>query len=317
MVFGQRERAEAEQRRRALQAQVEARGWTWHDAAPAPAQEICEASFRLARMTGPIWPIGLADVVNGVLDDRQFEAARLVGYAHNSTNSGSKFGDRKQTNVLWVQLPASLPEIRLVDSSGPGRDHGLRLPPLGQAGRWTVEGFVPAFATDLLQPEVLAWLDQLPPVNAVVIRAGVVLAYGMADLDTGTMATVATVLAGLMAAVPATTWGRTDALLAGTGVFPYQMRDGAGLVLTKRLVSRDWKGQGIAAAVPWQEAPDAPGMVTLSWRDADVWQVPAGTMPQSAGFSFTQDNGTGSPVYIPTVVESPTQPETPMHNNLQ
>lgn len=234
MIFGKRRHEQTAQQREELKAAAAEQGWRWSDAQPAPAFELSEAALR-----GPerfkIWTVGLGDVVDGMVNTRPFRAARLIGYDYTTTNGGIPYGDRRETSAVWIDLPDSLPEIRLVDASSTEKDEGLPLPPLNPArttdGRWRVEGFVPQFASDLLHSTFVTALATLPPLTAVVIRAGMILAYGLQRYDAQTIRTVATTLAALIEAVPGNAWGRADALVAGTGVFPRRVPGGASLSL--------------------------------------------------------------------------------------
>ena len=267
-----------------LQQQVEAEGWTWSEAQPPPAFEISEAALRQDRGTLRIWTIGIAEVVDGTVGDRSFRGGRLVGYRYDTTNGGIPFGDLLQTNAIWMPLPASLPEIRLADTTATATDYGLSLPPLQPPrtpdGRWQIETFIPAFAGDLLQPAFLTALAALPPLSAIVIRAGVILAYGSPTLDVPTVRALTRTLSALIDSVPDTAWGRADPLVAGTGVFPHRLRGGSELVLGERLVRPDWQGYGLSQKVPWQDAADAPKSVTLRRSEArDHWPAPQGARP--------------------------------------
>ncbi|QAY59225.1 hypothetical protein ET475_03935 [Microbacterium protaetiae] len=283
-MFGRKSKKAAEARR-AASAEVASRGWQWHDAAPAPAQEICEAVLRRGR--GPIWPIGMSEVVDGTVSGRPFTGGHLVGYDYRTGNGGNAFGDRASVNVVWMPLPASLPELRIVDD-GVRSDDGVRLPPLhrpaGVSARWSFEGFIPGFAEEVLTPAFIAVLEGAPASCTIVIRAGVILCYGDPVGDAAGISSRATLLSALIDQVPAPCWGRADALIAGTGVSPVNAPDGASLVLTERLVTRDWKGYGLAK-VAWQQAPEAAWMVSLSNRESqDVWRFPASaSSPPSGG----------------------------------
>jgi hypothetical protein len=290
MLFGNKKRERAAARDE-LRSRAEAAGWRWRDAAEAPAIEIREAAFRRARQTGPIWTTGMADVIEGETAGRPFVAARLVGYAYSTTNSGTPGGDRVTTNAVWMPLPAMLPEIRFVDSDRAAtRDYGLQLPPLPSlvplSPRWSVEGFSPAFAADVLQPPFVSALEAAPAGSTIVIRAGRILAYGDPVADVESIAARAGLLAALIEAVPAACWGRADALVGGTGVFPFDLPDGAGLHPTQRLVAPDWTGHGLAK-VPWQEAPAAPRSVALRHRESvDVFDIAPGQgSPLAVGLS--------------------------------
>lgn len=313
-MFGQRKREEAAARRRVLQQQVEAEGWTWNEAQPPPAFEISEAALRGQRRY-EIWTIGIAEVIDGTTSDRTFRAGRLVGYEFGTTNSGIPHGDLRQTNAIWMSLPAALPEIRLADmttTTTTVRDYGLRLPPLTPPrtpdGRWQIETFIPAFATDLLHPAFLAALATLPPLSAIVIRAGVILAYGTPTLDVSIIHTIARTLSALIDTVPATAWGRADPLVAGTGVFPEMMNDGPGLTLNARLIRPDWKGYGLAKEVPWQDAANARSHVVLTGRGAgvDVWDPVPDAKPGWYVSAAVGNLTMGSPMPhgIPTVAST-------------
>lgn len=313
MTFGKRRHEQTAQQREELIAAAAEQGWRWSDAQPAPAFELSEAALR-----GPerfkIWTVGLGDVVDGMVNTRPFRAARLIGYDYTTTNGGIPYGDRRETSAVWIALPDSLPEIRLVDASSTEKDEGLPLPPLNPArttdGRWRVEGFVPQFASDLLHSTFVTALATLPPLTAVVIRAGMILAYGLQRYDAQTIRTVATTLAALIEAVPGNVWGRADALVAGTGVFPRRVPGGAGLSLDQRLVRPDWKGFGLAEKVPWPDAPGAPKNVMLKRSQAvEVWEP---THDDAPGFSLSAQFGratigSGMPLGIPTVASTISQ----------
>ncbi|WAC69387.1 hypothetical protein [Microbacterium sp. SL75] len=313
MIFGKRRHEQTAQQREELKAAAAEQGWRWSDAQPAPAFELSEAALR-----GPerfkIWTVGLGDVVDGMVNTRPFRAARLIGYDYTTTNGGIPYGDRRETSAVWIDLPDSLPEIRLVDASSTEKDEGLPLPPLNPArttdGRWRVEGFVPQFASDLLHSTFVTALATLPPLTAVVIRAGMILAYGLQRYDAQTIRTVATTLAALIEAVPGNAWGRADALVAGTGVFPRRVPGGASLSLDQRLVRPDWKGFGLAEKVPWPDAPGAPKNVMLKRSEAvEVWEP---TPDDAPGFSLSAQFGratigSGMPLGIPTVASTISQ----------
>lgn len=309
MVFGRRKR-ERERDRAELQEAAARLGWRWRDAAEPPAPEIREAVFRAVRPHKHIWTTGLADVVDGTHDGAPFVAGRLVGYAYSTTNQGTPGGDRVTANVVWRTVPAPLPEIRFVDGSHESTaDLGLALPPITTTAlgpRWRVEGFSPAFAADLLTPAFAAALEAAPAGTSVVLRAGVAIATGHPRSDEATVRARLDVLAALVAAVPEGCWGRADALVAGTGVFPFDMPDGARLDLRTRLVRPDWQGYGLAK-IPWQEAPTAPRMVVLRHREAvDVFDVAPGGGPLSAGLRVgnTQVGGPARRPDIPTVAST-------------
>lgn len=313
MIFGKRRHEQTAQQREELKAAAAEQGWRWSDAQPAPAFELSEAALR-----GPerfkIWTVGLGDVVDGMVNTRPFRAARLIGYDYTTTNGGIPYGNRRETSAVWIDLPDSLPEIRLVDASSTEKDEGLPLPPLNPAsttdGRWRVEGFVPQFASDLLHSTFVTALATLPPLTAVVIRAGMILAYGLQRYDAQTIRTVATTLAALIEAVPGNAWGRADALVAGTGVFPRRVPGGASLSLDQRLVRPDWKGFGLAEKVPWPDAPGAPKNVMLKRSEAvEVWEP---THDDAPGFSLSAQFGratigSGMPPGIPTVASTISQ----------
>lgn len=278
VMFGSRKRAERAEAREALRAEVESRGWTWREAAPPPPIEVREAALREIRRPSPIWTIGMAETATGIVDGAPFTAGRLVGYAYRTSNSGTAFGDRETANAVWLALPGALPEIRLVDTTGPDDDHGLPLPPLPAptafAPRWRAEGFIPAFAADLLTPQIAAALHGAPSCSAVVIRAGIAIVYGMPTWDVATIEAALRFLQAFAGAVPAQCWGRADALTAGTGVFPYDLPAGA-LRLEQRLVAPNWKGFGLAAKVGWEQAVEAPRSVVLTrGQVGDVWDLP-------------------------------------------
>ncbi|WP_460772892.1 hypothetical protein [Microbacterium sp. GXF7504] len=309
MVFGRRKR-ERERDRAELQEAAARHGWRWRDAAEPPAPEIREAVFRAVRPHKHIWTTGLADVVDGTHDAAPFVAGRLVGYAYSTTNQGTPGGNRVTTNVVWRALPAALPEIRFVDGSGQATtDLGLTLPPITTTGlspRWRVEGFTPAFAADLLTPAFRAALETAPAGTTVVLRAGVAIATGHPRGDEAAVRARLDLLAAITAAVPDGCWGRADALVAGTGVFPFDMTDGAGLDLRARLVRPDWQGYGLAK-IPWQDAPTAPRMVVLRHSEAvDVWDVAPGGGTLSAGLRVgnAQIGGPARRPDIPTVAST-------------
>lgn len=302
MSFGKRKREEALRERAQLRAEMEGSGWAWFASQPAPPYELREAALRGIRRND-IWTVAVIDVAEGSVAGHRCRAGRLIGYEYGTTNSGIPHGDRRETNAVWIDLPAPLPEIRLVDAASTQKDYGLSLPPLGPGrtadGRWTVEGFVPSFAEDLLTPQTLDVLAEMVSVSAVVIRAGVVLAYGFEPYDAGHIRSVATTLAGVIESVPERAWGRADPLVAGTGVFPRRLEGGAGLSLGQRLIRPDWKGYGLEGKVPWQEAPDAQKHVTMSRQQAiDVWDVPPGT--PTGVYVGTRSGGS----HLPTVAST-------------
>ncbi|WAC69389.1 hypothetical protein [Microbacterium sp. SL75] len=310
MIFGKRKREEAAQRRATLRHDVTSQGWSWNDAQPPCPFELTEASLR-GEHSFDIWPVGLSEVIDGSVEKRAFRAARLIGYRYSTTNGGLPYGDRRETTGVWLELPASLPELRMVDTLATEKDLGLALPPLEPSrtadGRWQVEGFVPAFATDLLQPAFVEVLSSLPPLSAVVIRAGVILAYGLRDYDVPTIRAVAHTLDALLDRVPASSWGRADALVAGVGVFPNHDADGPRLVLDRRLVHPDWKGYGLGNKIPWQEAPDAPSNVLMKRSEAiDRWEAPSGARPglNVSAHVGSASLGTATPRGIPTVAST-------------
>ncbi|MDY0829860.1 hypothetical protein SK224_12075 [Microbacterium sp. BG28] len=286
MLFGRKKREAEAELRRQIRPQVLAAGWEWEDAAPPPPLEVQEAVLRMTRPYGRIWTVGVSESVSGALRSHAFRAGRLVGYAYGTTNSGTPYGRLATAHAVWMSLPGTLPEIRLEDATLPARDDlGLRLPPIpiGVGGRWTVQGFIPSFATDLLTPEVVAWLDTAPPRCTVIIRAGLVIAYGADAFDAPSIATRAELLAGLIERVPTGAWNRADALVAGTGVFPVEAPDGAALRLDERLVARDWQGYGLQR-IPWEDAPTAESSVVLRHRDAvDVWRADEAPTTSSPG----------------------------------
>lgn len=227
-----------------------------------------------------------------------------MGYEYGMTNSRIPHGDLRKTNAVWISLPASLSEITLVDTMSSEKDAGLSLPvlnpPRTSDGRWQVEGFIPAFATDLLRPTFTPALSKVPSVTAIVIRAGFLIAYGMRAHDASTIGPVADSLAALIDAVPSGAWGRSDILVAGLGVFPRRTVGGAELRLEQRLVRPDWKGYGLGGKVQWRQASDALKHVTMSRREAvDVWDVPPGT--PSGIYIGTQAGGSD----VPTVASAP------------
>lgn len=283
MIFGKRRREEAARRREALRQNVSAAGWTWSDVQPPAPFELAEAMLR-GRTGFDIWPVALTEVVDGVIAQREFRAARVVGYEYGTTNGGIPYGDRRETPAVWMDLPATLPELRMVDLTATKKDNGLTLPllnpPRTADDRWQVEGFVQAFATDLLQYPFVTALSHLPPITAVVIRAGRILAYGVEPYDFPRIHAVAGALAALVETVPEQTWGRADALVGGTGVFPRRVTTGAKSSLDRRLVQPDWKGYGLAGKVPWQEALDAPAHLILKRSEAiDLWDPSPAARP--------------------------------------
>lgn len=290
MLFGRKKREAEAELRRQMRPQVLTNGWQWEDAAPPPPLEVQEAVLRMRSPYGRIWTVGVSESVSGVLRSHAFRAGRLVGYAYGTTNSGTPYGRLATAHAVWMRLPGTLPEIRLEDATLPARDDlGLRLPPIpvGAGGRWSVQGFIPSFATDLLTPDVVAWLDTAPQRCTVVVRAGFAIAYGAEVFDAQTIASRAELLAGLIERVPPGAWNRADALVAGTGVFPVEAPDGAALRLDERLVARDWQGYGLQR-IPWEDAPTAKNSVVLRHRDAvDVWpagETPAAPSGPSLGF---------------------------------
>lgn len=310
LPFGSKRREADAAARRATRPEFEARGWHWEDAAPPPSIEISEAAFR-ATPAKEIWPTGMSEVVTGQAHGHDVTVARLVGYLQRRGNKGNAWGDRYETNLIWMRLPASLPEIRFGDQSLRARDdYGIKLPPIPPLGpvwpsaRWSVEGFIPAFAQDLLTPEFVAALETAPERSPVVIRAGVILTYGAEALDVASVDARIALLASLVDAVPAAAWGRADALVAGTGVFPIVMKDGAALRLDDRLIARDWKGYGLQK-VDWRETPTAEGMVSLKLGEArDVWDDEApNAAPTGLTVRFGRTLLAGGPIDrgIPTV----------------
>lgn len=278
MLFGKKRREADAESRRATKPVFESRGWTWQDAAPPPQMELQEAVLRTKRPYGDIWTVGMSEVTSGNAHAYQATAARIVGYEFVRSQSGTPFGRRAETNAVWLRLPASLPELRLDDTTLPRRkDHGIRLPPLprlaaGLSARWGVEGFVPAYAADVLSPTLCAALENAPERSSIVIRAGFAVCYGMHDLDVGTVDSRTHLLASVLGLIPEHAWGRADPLVAGTGVSPVGAPDGARLLLLARLTARDWQGYGLHK-VPWQDAPTASSTVSLRHREAiDVWE---------------------------------------------
>lgn len=285
MLFGKKRRAAEAAERQTTRPTFESRGWRWEDAAPPPALEITEAALRARRGHRAIWPIGMSEVASGDAHGYAATAARLVGYEFATTNSGTPLGRRAETNVVWMSLPQVLPEIRFGDATLPDRDDtGVRLPPVPRSGagpsaRWSVEGFIPAFAGDLLTPAFIGALEAAPARTPVVIRAGVILTYGSETLSTDAVDARLALLATLLHHVPEAAWGRADALVSGTGVSPKDAPDGPALRLDERLVSRDWQGYGLQK-VDWREAPTAEGSVMLKHRDAvDLWPTDAAASP--------------------------------------
>ncbi|NYD67792.1 hypothetical protein [Agromyces atrinae] len=277
MLFGKRRRAAQARERQSTRETFVARGWRWEDAAPPPDMEISEAAMRARRGHRAIWPTGMSEVASGTAHGYAATAARLVGYEFTTTNTGTPLGRRVETNLVWLRLPQSLPEIRFGDATLPDRaDAGVRLPPLdrspaGPSERWSVEGFIPDFARDLLTPGFVAALETAPERTPVVIRDGVILTYGAESLDVAAVDARLDLLATLLGRVPADAWGRADALVAGTGVSPHMASDGPALRLDERIVERDWKGFGLQK-VDWRETPTAQTAVVLKHREAmDVW----------------------------------------------
>lgn len=275
MIFGKRRREEAARRRDALRRGADELGWTWTDAQPPAPFETAEAILRGHREFR-VWPVGLTEVIDGVIDGHAFRASRVVGYDYSTTNGGIPYGDRRETCAVWMELRAPLPELRLVDTKTSAKDLGLALPVLNPPrtadGRWQVEGFVPAFAFDLLHHRFVTALSAFPLVTAIVVRAGRILAYGVEPSDLPTIRAVARSLATLVENIPERAWGRTDALIAGTGVFPSRVRSGAETTLDRRLIRPDWKGYGLGEKVPWQTVPDAPRHVIMKRSEAiDRW----------------------------------------------
>lgn len=311
MLFGQK-RLEAEAAtRQATRPVFDARGWTWQDAAPPPAIEITEAAMR-ARRSSDIWPTGMSEVVSGQAHGYQAHAARLVGYEHTVGSGGNAWGELREVNLVWMQLPAALPEIRFGDGTlRRGKDYGIRLPwippqsPTWPSQRWSVEGFIPAFAHDLSTPGFVAALEAAPERCPVVIRAGFILCYGADTLDVATVDARLALLATLLQHVPEGCWGRADALVAGTGVFPQEQGDGARLRLDQRLIARDWKGYGLNK-VDWRDTPTAEDTVYLKHGEShDVWDDdPPGD--GIIGFSIGKTRILGSPTNhgIPTVAST-------------
>ncbi|WP_307217229.1 hypothetical protein [Microbacterium sp. SORGH_AS_0888] len=174
---------------------------------------------------------------------------------------------------MWSTLPAPLPEIRLVDRTGTADDAGIRLPAIQALGtRWSAEGFLPAFAADLLSPEFMAALDMVPACSAIVIRAGVILAYGFEPWDAAAIRDRVAALDRLIRAVPAHCWNRADALVAGTGVFPHDIADGDRLRLDQRLVALDWQGGGLSK-FRWEDIDTLDNRVVLSGRESVELEV--------------------------------------------
>ncbi|WDG18467.1 hypothetical protein [Microbacterium sp. Clip185] len=328
LPFGSRRREADAAARRATRPVFESRGWQWEDAAPPPSIEIAEAAFR-ATTSDEIWPTGMSEVVTGQVNGREITAARLVGYVQNRGNLGNAWGDRYETNLVWMRLPASLPEIRFGDQTlrrrndygiklTPRRpnDYGIKLPPIPPLGpvwpstRWSVEGFIPAFAQDLLTPAFVAALEAAPERSPIVIRAGVILTYGAETLDVASVDARIALLASLVDAVPAAAWGRADALVAGTGVFPIVMQDGAALRLDDRLVARDWKGYGLSK-VDWRDTPTAKSSVVMKLGEVrEVWdEEPPNVAPTGFTVRFDRTVLAGGPIDrgIPTVKSTLTQ----------
>ena len=306
-MFGGKYKKSAETRR-AGRPQAEAAGWTWHDAAPVPAQEISEAVLR-RHDRHPVWPTGMSEVVDGTVDGQPFTGGHLVGYALGKTRQATAYGDRVSAEVVWMPLPASLPELRIVDTQLRD-DDGVRLPqlplPSGVSARWSVEGFVAPFAAELLTPEFIATLETAPASCTVVIRAGVILCYGDPIGDVPSIATRANFLAALVARVPHSCWGRADALIAGTGVSPTYAPDGNALVLSERLVERDWRGSGLAK-ITWEQTPQAKWSVTLSRRDeVEIWTAASDdAAPQRPGIGGVRIDLHGrANLGIPTVAST-------------
>lgn len=278
-MFESKKRKLAAAARPQLQADAARAGWTWEPAAPPPQLELREAGLRVKDLwnTGrrDAWVIGIADALSGRAGAYEAHAGCLVGYAFG-TNQGRQASYRQvSTNAVWLTLPASLPEIRFVDTTAADRETGVRLPPIAQppalSPRWRVEGFVPAFATDVVTPAFAAALDALPSLNAVVLRAGFALVYGLPTLASSF--TVATALAAILDAVPAACWGRADRLIAGYGVFPHLIPDGPLLKLDQRLIEPEWGSFGVDKVVPWQQAPDAPSTIWVQ-QDKEVRVTP-------------------------------------------
>lgn len=311
MWFG-KSRKEREARRE-LEVAAQQAGWQWAEASPPPSIELEEAAMRESH-AGPIWTIGMSDVVRGVVRDIEFQSARLVGYAFHTTNSGTPLGDLALAHAVWITLPGALPEIRISDLTIPAKkDFGLRLPPLAIppiADRFQIEGFIPQFASELLTPPFVESLASFPPGRTIVIRAGAMIAYGPEPLDADAIAAITAHLAHLSTLVPASAWGRADALTAGTGVFPRTARDGVRLSLHDRLVRRDWLGFGIQK-LSWQEAASPSGSIFIKHRDSvDVWETGPGAAAQRPGLSVgfrlggTEHHGAAPSHGIPTVAST-------------
>ncbi|UAJ79387.1 hypothetical protein IT072_19725 [Leifsonia sp. ZF2019] len=322
-MFDGSRKKQAAAARASLARDAQAAGWVWQGPTPPPPQEICEAALRGTRRSAlpwtngiqPVWTVGLADGVSGTVGDRAFVAGRLAGYARGTTNDGTVFGHLTETTIVWSALPAALPEIRLVDRSGTQDDAGIRLPATtapGEAGaRWSAEGFLPAFASDVLTADFMAALEAAAPCSAIVIRAGVILAYGFEPWDAAAIRDRVTTLDRLIRAVPAPCWNRADALVAGTGVFPHDIADGDRLRLDHRLVGPDWQGGGLSK-FRWEDVDTLDSRVVLSGRESvelEVYPIdrePAG-LGRGAGVQF---GGFGDPLAeaaargIPTVAST-------------
>lgn len=313
MLFGKKRRAADAELRRATRPSFESRGWRWEDAAPAPSIELQEAVLRMRRPGGRIWTVGMSELATGPTHGYDACAARIVGYEFVRTSGGTPLGRRAETNAVWLRLPSALPEIRFGDATLPRRDdYGIRLPVLprmaaGPSERWSAEGFVPAFAADLLTPGFVAALEAAPERSSIVIRAGFAVCYGAPTLEIDVVDARLALLAALLAEVPQTAWGRADPLVAGTGVFPAYASDGARLSLDQRLVAPDWKGYGLQK-VTWDQAPTAEATVPLRHGESgDTWVTPpVGSDGIAVGLKIGDVALTAAHAHhtIPTVAES-------------
>jgi hypothetical protein len=197
-------------------------GWTYSPTGSLPPAEVSEAVFHSDRMA--IQVTTATEVTTGTASGFAFTASHLEGVLMDGPGKGTT---QRSENIVVMTLAGPLPELRLRDRlAGTADDYGLNLPSVPSThplidSRWEIQTSYPDFLSDLLVPEVQAYLAAIPPVPCtIVFRDGYLISCRDPEGSFASISERVHILAGLAGLIPAACWNRATPEVAGHGTYP-------------------------------------------------------------------------------------------------